>query len=364
MQTPNPSLVSAPAEAAAPLALHYVSSHDARNLLANNASVLGVVGYGTPKPDFLPANCAFAPAPLLPQDGAAKFEIWTASSICRPLRVGPVFGACSDDLAFGAIQLDETRDAPLEDIVERAYLKLFDFMDAAGFASPIRFWNYLTAITAEDRGMERYRRFNIGRQKAFSVRLAQALPPAASGVGGFSGGSLIYFLSAQRPARPIENPRQVSAYKYPKIYGPQSPSFSRAGVFSQNSMQALFISGTASIVGHETRHAGDLPGQIAETIANLRALIGAEPMPQTGDWALKIYLQNPEFREIVDPAIDAMLGAGVERLYLHGEICRPGLLLEIEALRVTPQSGALQQSRALASAPAKAARSQPLSQPP
>jgi hypothetical protein len=248
----------------------------------------------------------------------------------------------------------------LEDIVEQAYLQMFDFMDAAGFAAPLRFWNYLTAITAEDRGLERYRRFNIGRQKAFSARLQQALPPAASGVGGIQGRSLIYFLAARRPARPIENPRQISAYRYPKIYGPQSPSFSRASVFSQDSMQALFISGTASIVGHQTRHAGDLLGQVAETTANLRALIGAAapfplisaaaPWPQTGKWALKIYLQHPDFRETVDPAIEGMFGAAVERLYLHGEICRPGLLLEIEAFHIaaggkaapiTLQSGAL-----------------------
>ncbi len=360
MQTPVPSLDSAPAEPATSLfSLHYASSQEARHLLAGNSAVLGVIGYGAAQPDFLPANCVFAPAPLLPQNGDPTFEIWTAASACRPLRVGPVFGACSDDLAFGAIQLDETRNAALEDVVERAYVQMFDFMDAAGFAAPLRFWNYLTAITADDRGLERYRRFNIGRQKAFSARLRQALPPAASGVGGLHGKSLIYFLAARQPARPIENPRQVSAYQYPKIYGPQSPSFSRASVFSKDAMQALFISGTASIVGHQTRHAGDLPGQVAETIANLRALIGAAapgpligaaapgpligaaaPGPQTGKWALKLYLQNPDFRETVDRAIDAMFGAGVERLYLHGEICRTGLLLEIEAFRIMPQSGA------------------------
>jgi chorismate lyase/3-hydroxybenzoate synthase len=351
LQTPNPTLVPAPAYPAKSLfALNYASSQDARHFLAGNNAVLGVIGFGTPEPDFLSADCVFAPAPLLPQDGAPKFEIWTAASVCRKLRVGSVFGAYSDDIAFGAIPLDESDNAPLEDIVERAYLEMFDFMDAAGFAAPLRFWNYLTAITAADRGLERYRRFNIGRQKAFSARLRQVLPPAASGVGGFHGKSLIYFLAARQPARPIENPRQVSAYQYPKIYGPQSPSFSRAAVFSNDAMQALFISGTASIVGHQTRHAGDLPGQVAETVANLRALIGAAapwpligapaPWPQTGKWALKIYLQHPDFRERVDPAIDAMFGAGVERLYLHGEICRSGLLLEIEAFLIMPQSGA------------------------
>ena len=339
MPTPNPSPNLPVAKPAAPLfALHYASGAQAQELLTDNGSILGVIGYGASRPEYLPAGCAFAAAPLMPQDGAPKFEIWMARSPCRPLGTGPVIGAVSDDLAFGAIILQESENAPLEAVVERAYSGIFDFMAAAGCTAPIRFWNYLTAITADDRGLERYRRFNIGRQKAFSARLAQALPPAASGVGGFHGHSLIYFLAARKPASPIENPRQVSAYQYPKIYGPQSPSFSRAAMFSLNGTRALFISGTASIVGHETRHVGDLPAQLAETIANLRALIGAAgPMPQTGRWMLKIYLQNPEFRETVEPAIDAMFGAATERLYLLGEICRTGLLLEMEAFHIDQQ---------------------------
>jgi chorismate lyase / 3-hydroxybenzoate synthase len=146
---------------------------------------------------------------------------------------------------------------------------------------------------------------------------------------------VIYFLAARTPARPIENPRQVSAYEYPPIYGPRSPSFSRASIYAQGSMEALFISGTASIVGHETRHRGDLPSQISETTENLRALIGAAEQtasaPLSGHWALKIYLQNPAYREAVNPAIDAMFGVDSQRLYLRGDICRSDLLLEIEA---------------------------------
>ncbi len=261
------------------------------------------------------------------------FEIWTAASPTRLCQNGPVMGTCSDDLAFAAIKLDEAGHASLEDAVEAAYLDIFDFLDKTGFSAPLRFWNYLTSITGDDRGLERYMRFNTGRHRAFSARLRQPVPPAASAVGGHGGESIIYFLAARVPARLIENPRQVSAFEYPPIYGPTSPSFSRAAIHEQGDTQTLFISGTASIAGHETRHPGDLSHQVAETVANLHALIGATGQTLSdGNWALKIYLRDPANRAAVNQAVDAMFGAGSQRLYLHGEICRSALLVEIEAL--------------------------------
>ncbi len=313
----------------APIAVHYANGPGARAQLAQPGKILGVVGYGAARPDFLPASCPFVGAPLSPAAGEPAFEIWTAASATRQYHAGPVTGACSDDLAFGVVTLDEAGNASLEDAVEAAYLGIFDFLDATGFPAPLRFWNYLTSITGDDRGLQRYMRFNTGRHRAFSARLQQPVPPAASAVGGHHGESIIYFLAARAPATLIENPRQVSAYRYPPVYGPTSPSFSRAALHAQT----LFISGTASIAGHETRHPGDLPGQIAETVTNLQALIGASGQTVAGaDWALKIYLRNPADRAAAEPAIEAMFGAGSQRLYLHGDICRSSLLIEIEAL--------------------------------
>jgi chorismate lyase/3-hydroxybenzoate synthase len=250
-----------------------------------------------------------------------------------------VFGAHNDELIFGAVTLEEAADIALEEVVEESYLEIFDFLDQTGFAAPIRFWNYLTAITAEERGLERYRRFNIGRHRAFSARLREPVPPVASGVGGRQGASVIYFLAAREPARPIQNPRQVNAYEYPPIYGSSSPRFSRASIFCSAETRTLFISGTASIVGHETRHAGELAGQIAETIENLRALIGAAEQADAwrhdDRWTLKVYLHDPAYRTPVDAALHAMFGTVCQLLYLRGDICRPDLLIEIEAVRQT-----------------------------
>jgi chorismate lyase/3-hydroxybenzoate synthase len=312
-----------------PLIVHYDCNLERFTSPEYAERVLGVVGYNTGQSKTLHPATPFARAPLRPAaTGGQVFEVWTASTPTTCVRVGAVAGACSEALAFGTLIVPENKDVPLESAVESAYLSIFDFLDQTGFGEPIRFWNYLTAITADENGLERYRRFNIGRQRAFLARLAQPVPPVASCVGGHEGVSVIYFLAARSVAVAIENPRQISAYAYPPVYGPTSPSFSRASLHAES----LFISGTASIVGHETRHRGDMRSQLTETMENLHTLIEvAGYADRCGTWAIKAYLRDPSCSKIVDEAITRLFGAQSQRLHLHGDLCRNDLLLEIEA---------------------------------
>src|SRR3546814_7354125 len=71
----------------------------------------------------------------------------------------------------------------------------------------------------------------------------------------------VYWLAARTPGTPVENPRQVSAYRYPRQYGPQQPSFARAMLPPPGSAMPLLLSGTASVVGHATAHVGELLAQ-------------------------------------------------------------------------------------------------------
>lgn len=324
-----------PDKTAPPFAVRYIQQAALPGFLAQAEYLLGVIGFGANRPDFLPQDCPYLAAPLHPISGDPVFEIWMASDPVRPSQAGTVQGVCNDAVAFGVTTLAESNG--LESAAERAYHDIFDFLETSSRKFPIRFWNYPVAITADDNGMERYRRFNLGRHRAFSTRLQQKLPPAATGVGGHAGSSAIYFLAARDPATPVENPRQVSAYDYPPVYGPRSPSFSRAAIFTQNGKSCLFVSGTASIVGHETRHAGNLPGQITETAENLRAILTAAeqaaPILLRGEWALKIYLHDPAGQALAAPVADAIFGAQAQRIYLRGDICRRELLVEIEAFR-------------------------------
>ena len=81
----------------------------------------------------------------------------------------------------------------------------------------------------------------------------------------------MYCLSARQPGSPLENPRQVSAWRYPRQYGPQAPSFARGMLAAPGSSLPLLLSGTASVVGHATLHGEDTLRQLEETFANLDA---------------------------------------------------------------------------------------------
>jgi chorismate lyase/3-hydroxybenzoate synthase len=304
--------------------------------VTNGDAIVGVIGYEGERPDTLPKLCPFARADLAPIGSGPVFEVWSVPGPVRYHRTGPVRGALTADLAFGIVELDQAPGVSLQRAVSQAYTAIFDFLTETGFETPIRFWNYLPKITGDEDGLERYRRFNIGRYDVFSARLLMPVPPVASAVGGQGGPSLIYFLAAHEPAKTLENPRQVSAYHYPPIYGPRSPRFSRASLFQSDAARTLLISGTASIVGHESLHPDNAEAQVSETLENISALIRAAGQDQfaasKGQWALKAYIRDPDLLAVVRAGVDGMFGTDCQRIFLHADMCRPELLLEIEAL--------------------------------
>ena len=102
---------------------------------------------------------------------------------------------------------------------------------------------------------------------------------------------------------------------------------------------ALFIAGTASVVGHSTRHTGKPWQQTLETLHNLRALIthteqlqGITPGQPYRRHLLKVYIRHPEHLSTVDDVLKQEAPVDTQVLYLQGEMCRSDLLLEIEGI--------------------------------
>lgn len=98
----------------APLNVHYAPAGAIRTLQAHQVPILGVIGFGAARPAFLPEPCPFIEAPLAPASGDGLFEIWSTASPCRPVRHGPVTGACNDEFAFGAAIINEADSTSLE----------------------------------------------------------------------------------------------------------------------------------------------------------------------------------------------------------------------------------------------------------
>jgi chorismate lyase/3-hydroxybenzoate synthase len=211
-------------------------------------------------------------------------------------------------------------------------------------------WNYFPGINACDGGgLERYREFSIGRHDAFAARcrVIGHSTPAASALGSRDGPLVVYFVAAKEPGVVLENPRQTSAYRYPPQYGPRSPAFSRAMLTRAGDEPLLFISGTASIVGHETQHIGKAGEQAEETVANLLAmreqarLAGFDFAGRESNALLKAYVRCRDDLPVARERLVRAFGSDVTALYLEADICRSNLLLEVEAVLLNAQRSSL-----------------------
>lgn len=224
----------------------------------------------------------------------------------------------------------------LEAVSHACYRQLFELLGERHHA--YRIWHYVPDINRVEGGLENYRKFNIGRRRAFDDRFgsqAEAQMPAASAVGTSNEQFVMAFVGGRTPPHFLENPRQTPAYRYPTDYGPKSPSFARAAVVGS----AAFVSGTASIQGHETVHQGDVLGQFDVTVANLEELargLGLESwkaVTERPGYQLKVYLRHKDDLAILNSPMASELAANAANTtVLHTDICRADLDVEIEAL--------------------------------
>ena len=261
----------------------------------------------------------------VPQLGDVELvEVWrSASPVRRTSRDGIVLAA-NDDVIVGALTCD---DADAHRAAACVYDRLIGVARAEGYPHVLRVWNHVRDINRVEHGLERYRAFSAGRHEAFTKHgyAMRSDLPAASAVGMSAGGVTSYFIASREPAMSAENPRQVSAYDYPPRYGPRSPSFSRA----MRGAGLVFVSGTASVVGHETKHAGDVARQLEETLVNLDAIVRAAGASEL--LIAKVYVRRRDDY----PLIAARLREAMPRtqtMFLHAELCRADLLVEIEAI--------------------------------
>lgn len=222
---------------------------------------------------------------------------------------------------------------------EAAYRDLLAAARPSAHPYLIRIWNYFGAINAGDGDSERYRRFCVGRNAAVDAMFRDP-PPAATAIGAPDPGaplSVVALCSAQ-PAIALENPRQTPAWQYPREYGPVPPGFSRGAVLRDGDGATLLASGTASIVGHVSLHAGDVVAQLDESLANLHVLLdegsqrSGERFRMEGLQALRVYLRDAGAMPAAQARLEAA-GLPLARVaFLQGDVCRRELDVELEGV--------------------------------
>ena len=233
----------------------------------------------------------------------------------------------------------------LHEHVRDAYLSVAATLNAQR-RHPVRFWNFVPQIhTPSGPGLDRYMVFNGGRFAAcehwhgspndFDHTLA-----SASGVGVLGRALAIHCLAADDAGEPVENPRQIPAYKYSRRFGPRPPCFARATQLTRRVHGAcwLLVAGTASIRGELTVHIGDVDAQTVETLDNLDALLAAAETRRGVSNAvarftsLRVYIVRPDDLEVVRERIAERHGDVPDIECAQAELCRGDLLVEIEGI--------------------------------
>lgn len=233
---------------------------------------------------------------------------------------------------------DPGADAALA--AETLYRKLIRKLGDSSFGYPLRLWNYFPAINHGNDDRERYRRFCVGRGRALEAAgLNDARMCAATAIGGEQPVMQLVALAGVSPGISIENPRQVSAWNYPRRYGPRQPAFARAtGIELENGRAGLLVSGTASVIGHATAHSGDALAQTDEAASNLDALLGHAAgvmnRPKLArfnrDSLARVYIRHAEDWPAIEQRLRKRWPA-LKLCALRGDVCRGDLLVEIEA---------------------------------
>lgn len=318
---------------------------------------MGVVGFSKlPVIDLAQVPLAASMTPLLGMagnlcevfrmDADQSLELAAGRRSSKALRPGSLSYRYGGDIVFGAVCISEAAieggspETALSQATMTAYQDIFEVLEQTGHRHLLRVWNYLPEINRETEGDERYRQFNAARQAAFRCagRATVGTVPAACALGSPAGSPIsIYFLAARRPPTVVENPRQTSAYHYPPKFGACSPTFARACVLQQSPGTSLFVSGTASIVGHETLHCGDVTAQTRETLTNIDALLQeANKVAGSARYCLeglkyKVYVRHASDLAAIESVLSAALDSSTTIVYLQADLCREDLLVEIEA---------------------------------
>lgn len=297
-----------------------------------------------PHPDAFAAwhlgGSSTTPAPFtLPLPALnAQYESWLGQGRLRAGDLGAARFAADDELMLAELLLAENDFSGIREATHEAYRRLTDYTRNSGYPFVLRIWSFFAAINEGSGDQERYRQFCIGRQQALERGWVDADPAATViGIPSRTRWLRIVWLAARSPGKMLDNPRQMLPRNYPRDYGPEPPRFSRAGLWEGKRGTVLLISGTASVVGHSSRHPGNLEAQLKETLRNLEEVLRVA-IEQSGrstrfgeGTVLRAYVRE----ETRMPEVAAWLQKhvpGAQFVVLQGDVCRRELLCEIEAV--------------------------------
>jgi enamine deaminase RidA (YjgF/YER057c/UK114 family) len=235
-------------------------------------------------------------------------------------------------------------------------LKLILSEERMEFSDIIRQWNYIEKITAINDNSalssQHYQVFNDVRSYFYQQARFSHGFPAATGIGMEYGGIVVDAIAIKSVKEgsviPVKSPVQADAYTYTaevlavnktmNDFCQTTPKFERAKILFTPSGKWVFISGTAAIKGQASIPQLSAEEQTDMTIQNILNLISTENLKKhginhdhkAGIQNIRVYVKNRSDLPVVKATCKKHL-ADVPAVYLIADICRPELLVEIEA---------------------------------
>jgi len=288
----------------------------------SNDGLLGTVCYSI-------GNDSTPPAFAIPLRCIGQQALWevfvTPDSILRERWRGIEVAKTQEHL-FATCELNESEFDSIADCVRFGYDQLIAFQAMHPQFNLVKVWNYIDNITHGPGDDERYRQFCVGRALACEPHWSVIPAGCALGLRTNDRKFRLFWLASVHPVAAIENPRQTSAYQYPRQYAPKAPLFSRA----TQCQGRYWVSGTASIVNSQSQHLGNLNLQLEEIFRNFESLFKGQGHDVLNDAQFKVYLKHPDHMEDVVQWCQSV-GIHRDRLYfLESDVCREELLIEIE----------------------------------
>ncbi len=228
-------------------------------------------------------------------------------------------------------------DAEKETSAERQTLTIFEELESRlsriGISlrdSVLRTWIYAPHVDADYPGIVR------GRNEFFDrIGLTPATHFIAStGIQGGSGErfarvSMDAYAVAGVPDHKIRHVQAPEHLSPTHVYG---VAFERATAVELGDRDFLFVSGTASIDRHgEIVHPGDVSAQTGRTLENISALLDAACFARADLAHLIVYLRDASDHVFVEPLVSEY-AKQLPTIYVRAPVCRPGWLVEIEAM--------------------------------
>jgi chorismate lyase/3-hydroxybenzoate synthase len=271
-------------------------------------------------------------------------EAWWYEGDVTYTQVGSVRIAECLEYTVAIIQKSSTDISEIRSHTRQAYNELVTAVRSTKHSKLVKIWNYFDEINNGDGDSEKYRQFSVGRAEAFQdMDIGDEDAPTGTAIGTQGGGLTLVAIASNHEYCAVENPRQTSAFHYPRIYGPKSPKFSRGGFVSSESHQLFLISGTAAVVGHESNFPYDTRLQTEETFKNLAHLCDAISEMDSAETkfaldeqsVLRVYIKNPNDYQWISQQLSSKMNVSENNLaYLQGTICRRELTVEIDGVKV------------------------------